>query len=48
MAEQNCAKRELIIILLVFMFAKGLSMIFNISYKIIIAEIKSPLSWLSA
>jgi hypothetical protein len=46
MAEQNCANRELIIILLVFMLAKGLSMIFIINYKIMIAEIKSPLSWL--
>jgi hypothetical protein len=32
--------------LLVFILAKGLSMIFIINYKIIIAEIKSPLSWL--
>jgi hypothetical protein len=42
----NYANRDVIIILLVFMLAKGLSIIFIINYKIIIAEIKSPLSWL--
>jgi hypothetical protein len=48
MVEPNCANKELITILLVFMLAKGLSMIFIINYKIMIAEIKSPLSWLFA
>jgi hypothetical protein len=46
MAEMNCANREEIIILLVFMLPKGLSMIFTINYIIIMAEINSPLSWL--
>jgi hypothetical protein len=47
MDEQNYANNELTIILLVFTLAKGLSMILTSNCNMMIAEIKSPLSWLS-